>query len=98
SLIERATGLLTPLGAEAVGSDDLGCSMRSFHLPQRRPAERADAEELVTRLWERDRIRCWTIVFGSRLLLRVSAQVYVDDEDLVALAEAVGRDGWAGRS
>jgi isopenicillin-N epimerase len=98
SLIERATGLLTALGAQPAGSDELACSMRSFRLPQRRPAERADAEALVSRLWERDRIQCWAITLGATLLLRVSAQAYVDDEDLRAFAEALDRDGWPGRA
>ncbi len=96
-LIGRATSLLAAAGAHPAGADDLGCAMRSFVLPQRRPAAMADAEALVRGLWQRHRIQAMAVVFGETLLLRVSAQVYVDDDDLDALAAAIAREGWPGR-
>ena len=96
-LIDRATTLLAAVGAHPVGADDLGCAMRSFVLPQQRPAAVGDAEELVGGLWKRHRIQAMAVVFGEALLLRVSAQVYVDEEDLEALAAAIATEGWPGR-
>jgi isopenicillin-N epimerase len=88
-LIDRATQLLAAAGARPVGAEDLGCAMRSFVLPQRQPATAGDAEELVRGLWQRHRIQSMAVMFGEALLLRVSAQVYVDEEDLEALAAAI---------
>jgi isopenicillin-N epimerase len=96
-LIDRATSLLAAAGVRPVGADDLGCAMRSFVLPQRRPATPADVEALVGGLWQRHRIQAMAVVFGEVLLLRVSAQVYVDEDDLEALATAIGGEGWPGR-
>jgi isopenicillin-N epimerase len=96
-LIDRATALMRALGAEPVGSEELACSMRSFVLPQSRPATTDDAMALATRLWQRDRIQSMAVAFGDKLLLRVSAQAYVDEHDLQQLADALERDGWPGR-
>ena len=96
-LVARATHAMGGIGARPVGADELACAMRSFVLPQRRPAAIADAEALVAALWERHRIQSMAVVFGAALLLRVSAQVYVAGEDIDALVAALDRDGWAGR-
>jgi selenocysteine lyase/cysteine desulfurase len=96
-LIDRATSLLTALGARPVAGDDLGCAMRSFVLPQRRAATADDALSLVRDLWRAHRIQSMAVAFGDTLLLRVSAQVYVDEEDVETLAAAIARDGWPGR-
>jgi isopenicillin-N epimerase len=97
-LIDRATGLMQGVGAHAVGSAELACSMRSFVLPQTRPAAPEDAQALAARLWQRDRIQSMAVVFADKLVLRVSAQVYVGEEDVEALAQALERDGWPGRA
>jgi isopenicillin-N epimerase len=97
SLIDRATVLLRQVDARPCGSDDLLCSMRSFVLPQKRRAAVADAQELMAALWERDRIQAMAVAFEDRLLLRVSAQAYVDAEDVDALARALDQGGWPGR-
>lgn len=96
-LIERAARELEAIGLRPVASEELGCSMRAFVMPQRRAAESGDAVELVTRLWRDHRIQAMSVVFGERLLLRVSAQVYVEGDDFGALAQALDRDGWPGR-
>lgn len=96
-LIDQATRLMHGVGARRVGSDELGCSMRSFVLPQARSAALEDAQALAANLWTRERIQSMAVVFAGKLLLRVSAQAYVDEQDLHALAAALGRDGWPGR-
>ena len=90
-LIAVATGAMAALGAEPVGSGDLGASLRSFRLPWPRTATPADAIALVNDLWERDRIQSMSVAFGGALLLRVSAQVYVEPDDVRALAAALER-------
>jgi isopenicillin-N epimerase len=96
-LIRQASERLAAIGARPVGSEALACAMRSFVLPQSRAATPADAEELVRGLWQRHRIQSMAVAFEQALLLRVSAQVYVDAEDLDALASALDRDGWPAR-
>ena len=96
-LLDLATATLEGLGAVSIAPMALCARMRSFALPQRRPAADDDVRELVGRLWERDRIQSMAVKFGSRLLLRVSGQAYVGEEDVRALGEALGRDGWPGR-
>jgi selenocysteine lyase/cysteine desulfurase len=71
--------------------------MRSFVLPQRRAATAADVEVLMKALWQRHRIQSMAVAFRESLLLRVSAQVYVDEQDLDALVAALSQDGWPGR-
>lgn len=96
-LVDRATSRLAALGARPVDEGGLGCAMRSFVLPQRRAATADDAVSLVRDLWRAHRIQSMAVAFGEALLLRVSAQVYVDEEDVDALAAAIARDGWPGR-
>ena len=96
-LVDDATRLLARLGALPVGGDGVRCAMRSFVLPTQRAATAADAEALMHTLWNRHRIQAMPVMFADRLLLRVSAQVYVDRDDLDALAHALDLDGWPGR-
>jgi selenocysteine lyase/cysteine desulfurase len=56
-----------------------------------------DAEALLKQLWQRHRIQAMVVLFGERLLLRVSAQVYVGEEDIDALVAALAQDGWPAR-
>lgn len=96
-LIARTTELFGTFGAMPVGADDLGCSMRSFVLPQRRAATTDDVGALVNRLWQEHRIQSMAVTFRESLLLRVSAQVYVDEQDVEALVAALAQGGWPGR-
>ena len=96
-LIAHGTRAMEGLGARAVGADDLACSMRSFILPQQRAAMREDAEALARQLWQQHRIQSMAVAFADKLLLRISAQAYVDAQDLDRLAAALDRDGWPGR-
>ena len=97
TLIAFTTARFGALGLEPVAGDELACAMRSFVLPQDRPATQDDVEALVKSLWDRHRIQSMAVAFAGRLLLRVSAQVYVGEEDIDALAAALARDGWPGR-
>ena len=96
-LVDVATALLEPLGARAVAARELCAAMRSFHLPQTRAATREDAQALMRGLWDRHRIQAMSTALGERLLFRVSAQAYVGEEDLAALAAALADHGWPGR-
>jgi isopenicillin-N epimerase len=96
-LVDAATALLEPLGAVPVADRALCAAMRSFQLPQKRAATRDDAQSLMRGLWDRHRIQAMSVALGERLLLRVSAQAYVGEEDLEALAQALTEDGWPGR-
>jgi isopenicillin-N epimerase len=96
-LIRHATQRLAAIGARPVGNEELACDMRSFVLPQSRAATQVDADELVRGLWERHRVQSMAVAFGEALLLRVSAQVYVDAGDVDALASALDHDGWPAR-
>lgn len=97
-LLEQCSELLIALGAHAVGPSAMCAAMRSFVLPQSRPATMADADGLVDALWRKERIQVWSKEFGGRLVLRVSAQVYVDADDLRRFAEALDREGWPARA
>jgi isopenicillin-N epimerase len=96
-LVRHATRKMLGAGARAVADDSLCGSMRSFALPQSRPAVQADADSLMRDLWERHRIQSMATAFGDALLVRISTQAYVDEADLDALASVLDRDGWPGR-
>jgi hypothetical protein len=49
-------------------------------------------------LWERERIQIRCAVVSDRLLLRFSAQAYVEPAELQALGAALLRHGWPARS
>ena len=97
ALLEEADRAMSAIGAHPVAPLALNAWMRSFHLPQERPATREDAVELVRALWRRDRIQSMAVAFSGRLLVRVSAQAYVEADDVRALADALAHNGWPGR-
>ena len=97
TLLEEADAAMGAVGVHPVAPLSLNASMRSFHLPQERPATREDAVELMRTLWRRDRIQSMAVAFWGRLLLRVSGQAYVEADDVRALADALARNGWPGR-
>ena len=96
-LLHTADEMLTGIGASAIAPFDLNAAMRSFVLPQRRAATREDADALVDALWTKHRIQVWSKAFGDRLLLRISAQVYVDEGDLARLRDVLKAEGWPAR-
>lgn len=96
-LLEACTRMLAPLGIEPVAPLDPGAAMRSFVLPQARPAVRDDALHVMADYWARERIQVMAVAFGERLLLRVSAHAYTSEADFGRLAAALPRLGWPGR-
>lgn len=96
-VLDAATSALLAVGAKPVGPIGLCAAMRSFVLPQRRPATRDDALATARTLWDEERIQAMAVALGDRLLLRVSSQVYVDEDDVRSLGPALDRCGWPGR-
>lgn len=96
-LLGTCSDLMSCIGARAVGPLDMCAAMRSFVLPQGRAATTEDAVELVRELWDQERIQAMAVKFGDELLLRVSSQVYVDEDDMRRLSDALARHGWPGR-
>ena len=96
-LLEFATERLARVDARPIAPLALAGAMRSFHLPQARAATPEDATEVMRTFWERDRIQVHASAFDGKLLTRVSAQVYVDEEDLARYGDALEQHGWPGR-
>jgi isopenicillin-N epimerase len=96
-LLQTVDELLTGIGADPVAPIEMNAAMRSFVLPQRRAATPEDADALLDALWTRHRIQVWTKDFAGHLLLRVSAQVYVDEADLRRLRDVLKAEGWPAR-
>ncbi len=96
-LIRFASERLMSIGTQAVGPIEMCAAMRTFILPQGRTAVDQDASTLVRTLWEGERIQVKSDALFGQLLLRVSAQAYVDEEDFIRLSEVLDKLGWAGR-
>lgn len=97
SLIDDTTDRLLGIGALTLGPRAMAVAMRGFVLPQRRFATEADSEWLQKTLWDKHRIQTRVIVWQNRLILRVSAQAYVDHKDIEHLAYALDHEGWPAR-
>ena len=96
-LIRICSDLLGGIGARPVGPIDLCAAMRAFVLPQVRAATPEDAVALMRSLWDKARIQVMATAHAGQLLLRVSAQVYVDEADIARLSEGLERHCWPGR-
>ena len=96
-LIDRFSERVRTIGAQPVAPREMSAAIRSFVLPQRRPAIQSDADALMRALWERHRIQTWCKAFDDRLLVRISAQVYVDEGDLGRFVDTLATEGWLGR-
>lgn len=93
-LIDLCTDMLAPLGITPIAERGMCAAMRTFLLPQRRAAKTEDAATLDRALWDQERIQARPLVHGDMLMMRVSAQAYVDEDDLKRLADALARLGW----
>jgi len=80
------------LGVEPVWSERFAGAMRAFILPGRGPATHDEAHAFQARLWHRHKIQAVATLIGDRLALRLSAQVYVRDEDYAKLAAVLKGD------
>ncbi|MDT9600847.1 aminotransferase class V-fold PLP-dependent enzyme [Sphingosinicella rhizophila] len=97
-LLADCTKRLAAIGAVPVARSPSSAWMRSFILPQCRPATAGDAAALRTGLWQRHRIQVAASMVSEKLLLRVSGQAYVDLQDIEQLCGTLSREGWPGRS
>lgn len=95
SLIDEATELMASIGAEPISSRDMCAAMRSFLVDWKGEATRDAAREAINRLWDEERIQVAFMAFGGRMMVRVSAQAYVDGDDLVRLRDVMARKGRA---
>lgn len=96
-LLAACSAAMKSLGAEPAGPMDMCAAMRTFILPQGRAAQAQDGVHVMQDLWRKHRIQTAANVVAGKLLLRVSAQVYVDHADIARLRETLDRDGWPGR-
>lgn len=96
-LSRAGVAIMQPLGAEPIAPDAMFAAMRAYALPQRRPAEPDDALQLMKAMWEEHRIQVASSTYQGKLLLRLSAQIYVERADLERFASVLQRVGWPGR-
>lgn len=97
-LVDVGSAALLGIGAQAAAPPSPGLAMRAFVLPQTRPATDADAAAVIRNLWEAARIQVRCARLSGALLLRFSAQAYVEADELVALATTLDRLGWPARA
>ena len=88
---------LSTIGAAPIAPDSMFAAMRAYHLPQRREAHPDDAQALINGFWDKHRIQVAASAYQGKLLLRLSAQLYVGIEDFAHLAQTLERHGWPGR-
>lgn len=88
---------LSRIGATPIAPDSMFAAMRAFHLPQRRPVVPDDAQQLINGFWDKHRIQVAASAYQDKLLLRLSAQIYVGLEDFEHLTDVLDREGWPGR-
>jgi isopenicillin-N epimerase len=96
NLVQAGSAALQGIGAQPVALTQ-SLAMRSFLLPQTRPATDADAAAVTRSLWDDARIQVRCARQGGGLLLRFCAQAYVEADELLALASALNRLGWPDR-
>lgn len=97
NLSRAGTEPLSRIGAVAIAPDSMFAAMRAYHLPQKREVKPEDAQELINGFWDRFRVQIAASAYQGKLLLRVSAQIYVGLDDFAHLADILEREGWPGR-
>ena len=95
-VIAHTTTALAKVGIAPVGGVRAP-AMCAFVLPQQRPAVADDAAQVMHSLWREARVQIAASVLDEKLLLRVSAQAYVDAADITQLCDGLARLGWPGR-
>lgn len=96
-LIATCSELMFSIGAEPAGPAPMSAAMRAFILPQRQPAAEDDGPALMRRLWTEERIQIAANTFDGKLVIRISAQVYVTEDDMRHVAATLDRIGWPAR-
>jgi len=97
SLSRASIEPLSRIGATPIAPDSMFAAMRAYHLPQRRPVVPDDAQQLINGFWDTHRIQVAASAYQGKLLLRLSAQIYVGLEDFDRLTDVLDREGWPGR-
>ena len=85
------------LGAEPIAPASMFGAMWAYALPQRRAVTADDPLQLMKSLWEQHRVQVASSMYQGKLLLRLSAQIYVERTDFEHGVTALDRHGWAGR-
>jgi isopenicillin-N epimerase len=93
----EGVALMARLGAAPIAPDAMFAAMRAYILPQQREATPDDALQLMHGLWEKHRVQVASSVFQGKLLLRLSAQIYVERADFEHGVAALDRHGWPSR-
>lgn len=96
-LVRHGSAALEAIGALPIAPIGMAAAMRAFVLPQTRPALERDAGEVIQKLWEAERIQIRCATQGGLLLLRFSAQAYVEADELSRLATVLDAQGWPAR-
>ncbi len=96
-IIDAGSAALESVGAKPAAPMDATLWMRAFVLPQNRAATQADADAVMRTLWERERIQIRCAIVAHKLLLRISAQAYVEADEMRVLGDALARHGWPDR-
>lgn len=97
ALAHAGTTLFARLGATPNAEPIQFAAMQSMTLPTRRAATPEDAVWLIAQMWDQHRVQIAASAVNGRLLLRVSAQIYVELGDFARAAEALDTLGWPGR-
>ena len=85
------------LDVTPVAPDAMFAAMRTYILPQRRPADPEDALTLMKAMWADHRIQVASTTFQGHLQLRLSTQIYVERADFDHAVDVLQRVGWPGR-
>lgn len=96
-LVASLSTRMEALGALPVGPLEMCAAMRSFILPTRAPVQPGDHLGMMQKLWSKYRIQIAGGVLDGKLLLRISTQAYVSEDDLERMVEALDATGWPGR-
>jgi isopenicillin-N epimerase len=96
ALSRAGADIMARAGAVPVAPGYLAAAMRAYLLPQRRAAVPEDVATLMAALWQRHQIQIVASCFKGQLLLRVSAQIYVEPADIERLCDVLMREGWPG--
>jgi isopenicillin-N epimerase len=97
-LSREGASVVRDLGVEPVAADSMFAAMRAYILPQRREALPEDAAQLMTTLWDEHHVQVAASAYQGKLLLRLSAQIYLDRADFGRLVNVLGRTGWPDRA
>lgn len=88
---------MAEMGAAPVGPAEMVGAMRTFILPQRRSFKPDDCDQLRDILRREEGIFVHALSFSANLLLLLSAQAYVSEDEVVRFAQVLDARGWPSR-